>query len=111
MKSDVRAQAKDELADWFSEQIDKVMMETLMKQPVFGVREGGFCFVYANWGLAIRKDLEYHRADAIAHYDEAIRRQAVCRLDGYNEEAAWYTDFVDYLKMNFKLEEIHGSST
>lgn len=91
--------AKQKLSSWMGDQIDKALWEELTKTQ-FDVREGGFCFVYANWELAL-KERDYYRSDAQAHYLEALRRQAVCRLDGNDTEAAWYKEFATWFEMKF----------
>lgn len=72
-------------------------------------KEDGFSFYSADWTIAMKLPAE-HFVDALAHYDEAIRRQAICRLEGKVGEAGAWKNIAVALNNEFGLKRgEHGN--
>lgn len=74
--------------------------------PVFTDGEGGFEFAPHVWNNMWAADRLRYMPDARAHRDEAIRRKAVCRLDGRAREAEHWLAAQRFFENKFKLEPI-----
>lgn len=76
----------------------------------FPGKDAGFSFYSADWSMAITDSRQY-LPDALAHYDEAIRRQAICALTGATDEARAWKNIADALNQEFGLKRnTHGDS-
>ena len=69
----------------------------------FQPKQDGFTFTAADWSIAIT-DARTYLPDALAHYDEAIRRQVMCALSGRTYEARAWKAIADALNNEFNLK-------
>lgn len=68
----------------------------------FEYRQDGFTFITADWTMACMG--LHDSSEALAHYDEAIRRQAICALSGRVDEATVWKRIADALNNEFGLK-------